>query len=195
MNKAIMERLKEETKGAHQQLEKVTVPFIRNAKDNVSYAYVLRLFYGYFRPMEIRIQEFITAAHIHDIAERRQSEALIADLKTIGADQDETLVTKNLPTIKNVAQAIGAMYVIEGSTLGGQHISKMLAYQLNRAPEDGITFFSGYGTQTYAKWAMFTQMVNEYVANNPHLADEIVAAADETFSKFGEWVEVYKELN
>lgn len=191
MNDTIMERLRNETKSAHQQLEKATVPFIKKATDTEQYVYVLRMFYGYFKPVEAQIQALIHADLIPDIAERRQSGALVADLHTLGEDTAQLAVTDNLPVIESIPQALGALYVLEGSTLGGRFISQMLMKQLNRT--DAITFFGGYGAETDAKWKVFTATVNEYAEKHPLHLNEIVAAADETFSKFGEWVSVYGE--
>lgn len=187
----IMERLRNETKTAHQQLEKATIPFIKKATDNEQYAYLLRLFYGYFKPVEAQIQKIINSDLISDISERRQSGALISDLQAIGTDTQDLATTDNLPVIVTVPQALGAMYVLEGSTLGGRFISQMLMKQLNRT--DAISFFSGYGEHTDAKWKAFTETMNSYDEAHPLNANEIVAAADETFSKFGEWVSVYGE--
>jgi heme oxygenase len=193
MSETIMERLRNETKTAHQQLEKATIPYIKKATNEEQYAYLLKMFYGYFKPVEERIQSLVGEDLLGDISERRQTSAILADLKTIGADSNELLVSELLPNLGNVSQAIGALYVLEGSTLGGRFISQMLMKQLNRSAEDGISFFSGYGANTDAKWKAFTEMVNEYAQKFPEKKDEIVAAADETFANFGRWVVKYEE--
>jgi heme oxygenase len=187
MSETIMERLRNETKTAHQQLEKATIPYIKQSTDEASYGHVLRMFYGYFSQVEEQIQALIDESVLEDIKERRQSAAIIADLKSIGAATENLATANELPVLKTVPQALGAMYVLEGSTLGGRFISQMLAKQLNRTAADGISFFSGYGEQTDTKWKKFTEMMNEYVINHPLNANEIVAAANETFSKFGVW--------
>ena len=193
MSNTIMERLRNETKSAHQKLEKATIPFIKKATGTSAYACLLRMFYGYFKPVENQVHELIHADLIPDIMERRQSAALLADLNTIGDNTAHLALTDSLPVIRTVPQALGAMYVLEGSTLGGRFISQMLMKQLNRDAANGITFFSGYGEQTEAKWAFFTETMNAYANAHPLNLNEIVAAADETFTKFGEWVSIYGE--
>jgi heme oxygenase len=188
MSQTIMERLRNETKAAHQQLEKATIPYIKAANNDEQYAILLRMFYGYFKPVEARIHELIDSSLLADISERRQSAALIEDLKTIGADTESLQISGYVPDLNTVPQAVGALYVLEGSTLGGRFISQMLAKQMNRNPEDSIRFFNGYGEQTDAKWKAFTQMANAYAEKIPNDADQIVAAAEETFAKFGKWV-------
>ena len=187
MSDNIMDRLRNDTKTAHQQLEKVTIPYIKKATDDQQYAVLLHMFYGYFKQVETRIHALVDKTLLPDIEERRQSAALEDDLKIIG-NTAPLVLSHEIPNLQTVPQALGAMYVLEGSTLGGQHISKMLAKQLNRTAENGISFFSGYGAATMGKWGIFTAMMNEYAAQHPLLMNEIVAAADETFEKFGVWV-------
>lgn len=193
MSHSIMERLKEDTKTAHQQLEKATIPFIRRSTNNEHYELLLKMFYGYFRPMEEKIQKLVPESLLQDIGERRQTVALLNDLKKIGAETASLELSAHLPELKTVAQAIGALYVLEGSTLGGRFISQMLMNQLERPATEGISFFSGYGDQTDAKWKLFTETVNHYAAQHPEQTDEMVKAADETFAAFGRWVAAYQE--
>jgi heme oxygenase len=191
MSQTIMERLRNETKPAHQQLEKATIPFIKNATNDEQYAFLLRMFYGYFKPVEERIQALVDNTLLEDIEERRQSVALLEDLNTIGAGTDELELSAYVPQLHTVPRAIGALYVLEGSTLGGRFISQMLAKQMNRTADNGIRFFSGYGEHTDEKWKAFTQMINNYAEKLPNDQDQIVAAANETFDKFGQWIIAY----
>lgn len=193
MSETIMERLRNETKTAHQQLEKGTIPYIKQSTNEAAYSHVLYMFYGYFSQVEEQIQGIIDESVLPDIKERRQSGAILADLNSIGYPTENLRTANELPVIKSIPQALGAMYVLEGSTLGGRFISQMLAKQLNRTPAEGISFFSGYGEQTEAKWKKFTEMMNEYVINHPLNANEVVAAANETFSKFGVWAALFNE--
>lgn len=188
-----MERLRNETKTSHQQLEKATIPYIKQSINEQAYAHVLKMFYGYFKPVEEQIQSLVNDTILEDIKERRQSGAILEDLKAIGAGEASLIVSEALPVFESIPQALGAMYVLEGSTLGGRFISQMLAKQLNRSAENGIAFFSGYGEQTDTKWKKFTEMMNKYVTNHPLNADEIVASANETFSKFGAWITLFNE--
>ncbi len=194
MSEMIMERLRNETKTAHQQLEKATIPYIKKATSEEPYAYLLKMFYGYFKPVEERIQSLIDSSLLSDIVERRQTAALLEDLKKIGASTHDLAQAEQIPTLESVPQAIGALYVLEGSTLGGRFISQMLMKQLDRSAANGISFFSGYGEATDAKWKAFTQMVNEFAEQFPENKDQIVVAADETFAKFGTWVARYEEI-
>lgn len=186
----IMQRLKEETKTAHLQLEKLTIPYIKKAQDDASYRRLLSLFYGYLKPVETAIQQQLAGSELlPDLAERRQTAMLAADLQLLGTEAASLPQAGSLPALDSHAAALGALYVLEGSTLGGRIISRMLSAQLGRDAENGIAFFSGYGAETGAKWATFTAALNQYAEAHPQAQDEMVAAADETFSRFRAWIE------
>jgi len=59
------------------------------------------------------------------------------------------------PDIKNPGDLVGTLYVVEGSTLGGQLIAKHLAKNLGITPETGGRFFGGYGENTVNFWTDF----------------------------------------
>ncbi len=55
--------------------------------------------------------------------------------------------------------SLGSMYVLEGSTLGGQYIARTVEQNLGLAPGEGDAYFRGYGDQTMVKWAEFRQVL------------------------------------
>jgi len=72
-----------------------------------------------------------------------------------------------LPEIKNTAQAFGALYVIEGSTLGGQIIKKMVQKQLCMEGNNGLSFFDGYREATSDMWQVFKGAYYQSHSKNP----------------------------
>jgi len=61
----------------------------------------------------------------------------------------------NFPVIESMAQLIGVLYTLEGSTLGGQHISRCLEKFLGLTQDSSVCFFNGYGERTQAMWQEF----------------------------------------
>lgn len=59
------------------------------------------------------------------------------------------------PIPGSLAALTGMLYVIEGSTLGGQVIARQLAERMNLGPESGARFFHGWGTETRQHWCNF----------------------------------------
>ncbi|WP_437921301.1 biliverdin-producing heme oxygenase [Sphingobacterium sp. LRF_L2] len=174
-------KIKEATKQAHQDLEKTVVYQLKNVRTAADYAEVLKNFYVYFKAIEQAIAPFITSEVLPDITQRRNSSYLRKDLEELNAVVEEISALR-LPTITNLAQAFGALYVLEGSIMGGPYIVQMLKkYGMDK----GFNFFSGYGEESGKMWEAFTTVLNGIPKNE---ADEhlMLEAAGETFRCFGE---------
>jgi heme oxygenase len=52
-----------------------------------------------------------------------------------------------------VAEGVGAVYVLEGSALGGPMIAPLVERHLDLAPGEGTAFFRGLGPRTAGRWA------------------------------------------
>lgn len=181
----LSEKLKEQTLTNHQQLEKKLVGQLKAIRSKEEYANLIKLFYGYFGGLETRINSVLDAKQFPDSADRRKTDALANDLTYLGAAVPTKAEGDALPDIYTHLQAVGALYVIEGSTLGGKIISKMMQQQLG-LEHDGLTFFQGYSDRSNQMWDTFKDMLNSQ-AQNPEQEAVIIAAANETFLKFGEW--------
>lgn len=105
------------------------------------------------------------------------------DLQTCGAETEAIPECGELPDIGELARAWGCLYVIEGSTLGGQHISRFLDQQ-DIDPLKSC-FFHSYGPKTPEKWKQFLSLLDDAAENEDHEA--IVAGAVDTFVKLRLW--------
>lgn len=183
----LSDKLKEATKTNHQQLEKVLVGKLKAIRSAEGYADVLKLFYGYFGGLELLINNTIGDDILPDNAERRKTQSLANDLQFLGSEIPTKATVDELPALNTPLQALGALYVIEGSTLGGKIISKMMQQQLG-LEAGAMTFFAGYGNRTDQMWETFKNAL-DHQAQNPEQEAVVIAAANETFLKFGEWFE------
>lgn len=59
------------------------------------------------------------------------------------------------PPLESFAAALGAAYVIEGSTLGGAFIHRHLSTLFRLDGGHGTRFFNCYGTETGSRWKQF----------------------------------------
>ena len=132
------------------------------------------------------------------LAVRRRSHLLAADLETMGAvaarDEgrvrwDEVVMGASGTTgdqgqdARFEAAFLGAMYVMEGSTLGGRFIARHVEQVLRLEPGQGDRYFQGHGEATGGLW----REVTGRLAGVPEsLSDVVVAAARGTFAAFGE---------
>jgi heme oxygenase len=181
----LSEKLKENTKINHQLLEKKLVANMRSITDKQGYAKLISLFYGFFGGLELLINKQLDISFLPDYPQRRKTTALADDLTNLDANLPALATGDALPTINNHMQALGALYVIEGSTLGGKIISKMMQQQLSLSDNTGLSFFNSYGEQTLAMWQVFKQAIDRPL--NPVDEDMVIKAANDTFIKFGEW--------
>jgi heme oxygenase len=114
---------------------------------------------------------------------RRRAHLFAEDLHTLGepaaGDAPELL------PVAGTDQALGRMYVLEGSTLGGTFIDRHLR-GLPQLGEVRLRCFSPYGTETGAMWHAFRRAARDRVAAGGD-AEVMVAAAQETFGALAAW--------
>ncbi|WP_276134201.1 biliverdin-producing heme oxygenase [Polluticoccus soli] len=185
----LLDKLKAYTSGSHQELEKLIIPRIKQATDKDAYRNVLQLFYGYFKPLEELVSKHVDHTLLPDYEERRKTSALLSDIHYLCGSQNALKLCDDLPLIGNSRQAIGALYVMEGSTLGGKIIKGILMKNLDADGSKGFDFFGGYGDDTEKKWSAFKQIINDRFSD-AETHHEILAAADNTFKKFRSWAEI-----
>ncbi|WP_207535484.1 biliverdin-producing heme oxygenase [Desertivirga arenae] len=178
--------LKDKTDISHQQLEKLLVGKLKSIAVEADYIEILKKFYGYIKPLEERISKNLDINKVPDYPERRKSDALELDLQYFNTTSDVSLCD-DLPVVTNTYEAIGALYVLEGSTLGGTIISKMVSAKLGLSASEGLSFFYSYGSETMKMWEQFKIALNTRVAEEDW--NMVIIGADETFIKFRNWLE------
>ncbi|WP_437919348.1 biliverdin-producing heme oxygenase [Sphingobacterium sp. LRF_L2] len=178
--------IKEATKSGHQETEKKVVLRIKNIKTEQDYIALLKCFYAYFFAVERAIAPFITTDILPDHQTRRNSSFIKADILALGGDLDNLPVT-HPPSIANSAEAMGALYVMEGSIMGGPFIVQMLQ---KLGISRGFSFFSGYGADAGKMWQSFTLALNA-APQNEQEEKSAVEVAQKTFLQFGA---VFNEL-
>jgi heme oxygenase len=111
------------------------------------------------------------------------------DLRALGVEDLDSLPDcQNLPELSDLAQGFGCLYVLEGSTLGGQFISRHVGKVLGVTPEvgGGGRYFHAYGEQTGAMWREFGTGLTAFVAECGG-EDRVVASATATFRALRSW--------
>jgi heme oxygenase len=163
------------------------VRMLKSIRSREEYVNLLKMFYGFFSPIEAAVRNHIDEKTLDDIHERRQATLIINDLKALGYG-DHIPVSPFVPRIDSDLRAFGALYVGEGSTLGGSIIAKMLRDNPNLHDcTHAITFFDGYQDRTMAMWKKFQRHLDESFQAD-HQQKEIVSAATETFDKMKAWL-------
>ena len=178
----VSETLKKETLEAHQSSENLLLPYLTSIQSLNDYARILKMFYGFFYPVEQLIFSQVTKETIHDIDERRNARLILMNLESLG-EKNVPALCQNLPAVKSLPQALGAMYVLEGSTLGGRMIARMLMKK-DLFNESHLNFFNGYKDGTGSKWKDFQAVLDLH----QHQAPIIIDAANSCFECFTQWM-------
>lgn len=188
LSEAVATALKRKTLHAHEALEGLLIPRLRQISTAHEYTRLLRTFYGYFSPLEVLIEQYLTPAQLPDVKERRKASFLLDDMAALGQRTEGLAVTPYTPHITNEAQAWGALYVLEGSTLGGRGITRMLLKQCPGLTLHHLSFFNGYGEATGPMWVRFQEALNSLEYTGSELV-QTIEAANETFLNFKRWIE------
>jgi heme oxygenase (biliverdin-IX-beta and delta-forming) len=182
----VLELLKRSTADIHQLIER-RVPVFREDFNLQDYAQLVEQFFGFWAPVEERLAK-LAALRDPDLAieNRFKSSLLKADLMLLGRDPATVRQCARLPRLDTFLQGLGCLYVLEGSTLGGQIISRRLKERLQLSEGSGASFFNAYGGLVGARWMEFKRFVSASVT--PEHAGLVVEAARETFLCFYDWL-------
>jgi len=185
--------LKEGTREVHTGLEKKLVAQIRKVGTTKDYIQLLELMYGFYQPLQNQLEPFLDT--IPQLGGRgRQAANILQDIHDLDPHHIPQIQhCKILPDIHSAAAALGALYVTEGSTLGGRHITRMIARQLDIPATKGFSFFDAYGDSTAQMWENFRDILNQPRSQNEQ--QEMKNAAMETFSTFNNWIVLYESRN
>jgi heme oxygenase len=188
LREAVATALKQKTMHAHQALEDLLVPRLQQISTPGEYVRLLQTFYGFFSPLEAQIEQHLTSRQLPDLKERRKAAFLLDDMSALGFHSAGLDVSPYLPRISNEVQAWGALYVLEGSTLGGRGITRMLLKQCPGLSVRYLKFFNGYGDSTGPMWLRFQDALNGLHLSESDLS-QTVQAANDTFLNFKRWIE------
>ena len=172
---SFLEDLRAETAEAHKRLEAlpvsaaITSPKVTNAE----YVLYLNLMHDIIRDTERNVFHLISDI-IPDIDSRRKLQWLENDLSALGISMANT--PTNLQKNFSIPFALGVMYVVEGSSLGGRYILKNISSALGHDDDKGAQYFSGYGNTTGSLWKNFLAAITKYEEEH-QCSDEIIEGA------------------
>lgn len=182
-----MARLRHETRPHHVAVERA-VDLERLGASRSAYLRLIRRFLGYYEPLEGRLAQLPWEGAGLDFDARRKSGWLRADLRFLDPDGPSCPRCPDLPDPTDLLRGLGCLYVMEGATLGGRVLLRLLGDRLEISPGAGGRFYSGYGDRTGAMWASFGRFADAYVAARPAGADAVVEAASDTFDSLRRWL-------
>jgi heme oxygenase len=177
--------LKEKTHHYHQEIEQVEL-FKKITDQTIvmeEYISLIKTLYGFIYPCERLIQSHHRQ---HLMLNREKTQLLEQDMLALQVSPDSSVCT-TIPNMKNDAEIMGYLYVMEGATLGGQIIKKILEKRFPLLIEKGIHYFGGYGNKTKTMWDSFCENLNlikiEKETNN------VIKTACLTYECLHNWIE------
>lgn len=145
-----------------------------------NYRLLLLTFYHLYQTLEQGLTDFANRpAASFAYAPRVKLPWLQADLQHFQLDPEPlqaALAPVCVPTIASLGDFIGVLYVIEGSTLGGQMIAKCIRQNLGLSPSNGLRFYCGYGEATARMWQGFIDFAESIADDCAQVAEAQVAA-------------------
>ena len=191
----LLEALRTGTALLHVALEK-RLPFFSERLDADWYERLLRAYYGFYAPMEAALYDIGLIPEGFDTVLRVKTPTLLNDLLALGLGDTAICALPRcdtLPTFDTPEACLGALYVLEGATLGGQVLRREMALRLNVDADNGGAFLNVYGAETGRRWKDFL----DYLGRQPldtSAKQHAVEAARSTFSCFEQWLDSQEVL-
>lgn len=118
-----------------------------------------------------------------------RSDWLAADLGALQSKRPlhSLIICADVPRLDTANRRLGALYVAEGSALGGRDLARSLDRLLGKEVTAGRRFFIGRGAETGLAWRRYLAQLSA-APPNPSARVEIIKGAVETFAAFEHWL-------
>jgi heme oxygenase len=179
-----LEQLRRETLPDHNAVEQ-SVPLMDEELDVDTYVSSLLKLHGIIAAWEEWAAPNAPGWIQPLLAARRREQLLTLDLTWFGADASAG-ARPALTEIRDAAGLLGAMYVMEGSTLGGQLIARHVERVLKLTAGQGSAYFRGHKEQTGKLWKELCDVLQTKVPDSE--TDAVIAGAKAMFGVYGSWM-------
>lgn len=150
---------------------------------------------SWYIPAEHRLDAWTTqlAEMGIDWPARRKSDAFLRDLSALRRPPG-TLPICPVPPLRDLTDALGCLYVMEGATNGGRVLSRLVVAPLGLSSTNGGEVLACYGDDVGTKWREFGSAASAYVAREvdgdvrDRVAFAIVKSAQRTFASITNWL-------
>jgi heme oxygenase len=184
----ILDQLKSETAAAHASIER-RLRIAQQGPSVADYGNYLRAMYGFTAPVEQRLRTLSADLGSELELERRcKSELIARDLAAL-SERGETKseppeLCRSVPANGDVTQALGTLYVLEGSTLGARWLLRHLE---PLGLDDCCAYLRSYGDALGSMWEKMRRALVQHAELHPERAGRLIAAANDTFRKLDDW--------
>jgi heme oxygenase len=153
--------------------------------DHADYQRLISRLYGFYLPFEV------AAAISPD-----RSRWLLDDLEAVGLMRPllNLPMCSHVPCLDSAHFRLGALYVVEGSALGGRELARGLDRLLGKDVARGRQFFLGRGAKTGDAWRDYLAQLSAAPPEASARA-EVIRGAVETFTAFEHWLNGWSGLS
>ena len=179
----LQQTLKEATKNKHAALEQLM--FVQEIMNNTlslyQYKQILSTNYLVHMQLENKLHGLVGEknAQMLQLEKRKKTQLLKNDLLDLKAELPDHKTDNLFIDFESEAKALGALYVLEGATLGGNVIVRKLKTNPNFTAIDlNFYYYHVYGDKLAAFWVEFSNTLN----NQPlHLYNQIIEGTNNMF--------------
>ncbi len=154
-----------------------------------SYATMLERLFGFYSVVEPRLLAGAGQAPGLDLERRVKTPLLIADLRALGRSESELgrlPRSPAVPRLDGVPRVMGALYVLEGATLGGKVIEREVGRRLGLDRASGTAFFGAYGSDAARNWRRMCAIIERAALAGG--VDAMLATAELMFASLDTWL-------
>lgn len=174
--------LKDQTKQHHDRTEEVLRAgnILSGAITLMEYKRLIHVLYTFHRQYEAPVFEQVEKIFPENFDLKRR-------IKLTRLEKDMTALNSvaepgDSAEILNAAIALGFLYVMEGSTLGGQVIVKSLMKQSFIVDTHALHYYTGYGEKTGLMWKEFKDTLDSF-PEDPKFYQQVVDGASTAFQR------------
>lgn len=182
-------QLRTQTACLHKQIEAhLGLPGAIQTLDD--YRAWLSRFLGLYGPLEQSLARFSEwGDHRLILPSPNHSTRLAADLQAVGIDPASVprMPATLLPRLPTFAHALGALYVLEGSTLGGRVILRDVEARIGLQITGATQFFDGRGETAGQTWRTFKTTLDAFGHELPNLGADVTSGAESVFRVITTW--------
>lgn len=185
--------LRERTDDIHQLLHRHSsfVALFEQTLDAREYLRLVQRLYGFYAPLDDVVEAITADDVLRDYAYVRRSNLLKRDLLDLGLSHASI---EALPLCPQFAHLItpktlgGALYVVEGATMGGSVIERAVSKTLKTDGPEGRRYWSWCRAEGKQCWSKLITYFDSLDVTDDVLEDHLTGAT-ETFRIFAEWLE------
>jgi heme oxygenase (biliverdin-IX-beta and delta-forming) len=147
-------------------------------------------FFGLYLPLEHLLAAFGEWESLGlALPSPSHSTCLAADLAALGIDPACVACAPPalLPHLPNFAHAVGALYVLEGATLGGRVILRSLEARIGPRIAGATKFFDGRAEAAGPLWQRFKAALDAFGNDWPQFGDDVLLGAESVFRAILTW--------